>query len=115
MCGRYVLTGSVSRYTEYFDAESIFDFEPSYNIAPSLVLPVIRRSPDGHRELLPAKWGLLPSWVKDPAEITHPRIQEALNGSATPRDVLETLLHVAEGYDGPFAPDDLLATPVGQG
>lgn len=72
MCGRYVLTGPVSRYTEYFDAESTLDFEPRYNIAPSLVLPVIRRSPDGHRELVPAKWGLLPSWVKDPVEITHP-------------------------------------------
>lgn len=42
-------------------------------------------------------------------------IQEALNGRAAPRNVLETLLHVVEGYDGPFAPDDPPATPASQG
>lgn len=41
-------------------------------------------------------------------------VQEALDGRATPREVLETLLLVAEGYDGPFAPDDPPATPVSQ-
>ena len=33
-------------------------------------------------------------------------IQEALGGRATPRQVLDTLLHVAESYDGPFAPEE---------
>lgn len=72
MCGRYVLTGPVSRYSEYSESESPFDFEPRYNIAPSLELPVIRHAHDGHRELVPAKWDCFPRGVNDTAEITHP-------------------------------------------
>ncbi len=42
-------------------------------------------------------------------------IQEALGGRATPREVLATLMAVAEGYDGPFGPDEPPAPPASQG
>lgn len=48
--------------------------------------------------------------IRNPAATTRyyarSGIQEALNGRATPREVLETLLHVADSYDGPFAPEE---------
>lgn len=41
---------------------------PRYNIAPSQIVPVIRRlqSSDNLRELAGCKWGLIPFWAKDP-------------------------------------------------
>ena len=41
---------------------------PRYNVAPSQIVPVIRRpqSGDGLRELAGCKWGLIPYWAKDP-------------------------------------------------
>lgn len=72
MCGRYALYGPVSRYREHFGVEDDFDFRPRYNIAPSQALPVIRRDVEGRRAFVPARWGLIPSWVKEPAELSQP-------------------------------------------
>lgn len=39
---------------------------PRYNIAPTTVIPIVRRSPDASETLLePARWGLLPHWKTD--------------------------------------------------
>ena len=38
---------------------------PRYNIAPTQPIVVVREGENG-RELVPMRWGLLPSWVKDP-------------------------------------------------
>jgi putative SOS response-associated peptidase YedK len=51
-----------------FDAvRTIGDWEPSprFNIAPTQMVPVVRLNPKGNRELLPLRWGLIPSWAKD--------------------------------------------------
>ena len=72
MCGRYVLYGPHSRYREQFGTDDDFDLPPRFNIAPAQVLPVVRQRQDGRREFVMARWGLLPSWVKDPAERHHP-------------------------------------------
>lgn len=72
MCGRYVLCGASSRYREHFDAVESFDFGARYNIAPSSVVPVIQQGADGTRRFVLAKWGLVPSWVKDPKTLHHP-------------------------------------------
>jgi len=69
MCGRYALYGPVSRKNrhaiEFLEQE--IEFGPRYNAAPTQKLPVFRiRS--GHRgELTLLRWGLVPSWAKDPA------------------------------------------------
>lgn len=72
MCGRYAMYGPHSRYREQFGAEGDFDFAPRFNIAPSQVLPIVTRNAEGYRTFISARWGLIPSWVKDPAELNQP-------------------------------------------
>jgi putative SOS response-associated peptidase YedK len=72
MCGRYTLYGPQSRHREHFGTAEDFDLAPRYNIAPSQSVPVVRQSSDGLRHFVIARWGLMPSWVKDPAELSHP-------------------------------------------
>jgi len=46
--------------------ESVPDgLAPRYNIAPSQPVPIIRQI-DHHRHLDSVRWGLVPSWAKDP-------------------------------------------------
>jgi len=43
------------------------DWKPRYNIAPTQPIPVIRQNPkEPIRELSLIRWGLIPSWAKDP-------------------------------------------------
>jgi putative SOS response-associated peptidase YedK len=72
MCGRYALYGPQSRYREHFGARAAFDMAPRFNVTPSQVLPVLRQTADGSRAFILARWGLIPSWVKDPGEFSHP-------------------------------------------
>lgn len=44
------------------------DWAPRYNIAPTQPIPVIRQNPKrAVRELSMLRWGLVPSWAKDPS------------------------------------------------
>jgi putative SOS response-associated peptidase YedK len=44
-----------------------WDQEPRYNIAPTQQVPAVRATADAlGRELISLKWGLIPSWSKDP-------------------------------------------------
>jgi len=72
MCGRYALYGPHSQLREYFGTANDLDLAPRFNIAPSQMVPIVRLSPEGQRVILLAKWGLIPSWVKDPAELNQP-------------------------------------------
>lgn len=72
MCGRYAMYGPVSRYRDHFGVDDAFDFAPRFNVAPSQTMPVVRQGEDGRRHFVAARWGLIPSWVKDPAGISHP-------------------------------------------
>ena len=69
MCGRYTLEASPAVLAKQFSVE-IDDaslFKPRYNIAPSQNVAVMRLKPDtSQRELVPLRWGLIPSWAKDP-------------------------------------------------
>jgi len=71
VCGRYALYGPHSRLREQFGVESA-DLEERYNIAPSQDAPIVRCGADGERELISARWGLLPSWVKEPGKLAQP-------------------------------------------
>ncbi len=66
MCGRYALTSSPEVIAERFNLLWSAELQPHYNIAPSQMIPVVRASVKG-RELVFLKWGLIPSWAKDPA------------------------------------------------
>ena len=45
--------------------ETTFVWQPRYNVAPTQAMPVVRMV-DGKRELALLRWGLIPSWAKDP-------------------------------------------------
>ena len=63
MCGRYTLT--VTDFSKHYGVtQGELEFSPSYNVAPTQAVPVVLER-EGERLLTPAKWGLLPSWVKD--------------------------------------------------
>lgn len=68
MCGRYALSGTLSEIAKAFDAVDVNDgqwgWTPSYNIAPSAVVPVIAQNGQGARALVPMRWGLHPHWSK---------------------------------------------------
>ncbi|SVC96196.1 uncharacterized protein METZ01_LOCUS349050, partial [marine metagenome] len=66
MCGRKTLTkGKIEIMEELFvdEWEDDFDWEPSYNIAPTQISPILLN--DGKRKVKPMYWGLVPSWAKD--------------------------------------------------
>ena len=69
MCGRYRLSRRKQLIEEYFGTVSGEDnWNPRYNIAPTQPVPVIRQNPkEPRRELSLLKWGLIPSWAKDPS------------------------------------------------
>lgn len=72
MCGRYVLYGPTSRYKDHFATANEPDWRPSFNIVPTRTVPVVRLDDRGARVFELARWGLIPSWVRDPGEIQHP-------------------------------------------
>ena len=65
MCGRFVITSppdDLRRLLAYLEHPN---FPPRYNIAPTQPIPVARGQ-HGIRHFFLARWGLIPSWVKDP-------------------------------------------------
>src|SRR5665647_1867474 len=72
MCGRFALNSSSAKLKEHFDTTGLLDFKPRFNIAPTQTVPVVRLDETGNRVFTFARWGLIPSWVKDPQELQHP-------------------------------------------
>lgn len=72
MCGRFALFSSSGRIKTHFATVGELDFVPSFNIAPSQTVPVIREDETGQRILTFARWGLIPSWVNDTDEMQKP-------------------------------------------
>ena len=68
MCSRYSLTSPSEAVRAYFRYENEAVFPPRYNIAPSQPVAIVRDTAKGGRELALVRWGLIPSWVKDPRE-----------------------------------------------
>ncbi len=66
MCSRYSLTSPPEAVRAYFRYDNEAVFPPRYNIAPSQPVAIVRNTPAGAREMALVRWGLIPSWVKDP-------------------------------------------------
>jgi putative SOS response-associated peptidase YedK len=66
MCSRYTLTSPPEAVRAYFRYANEAEFPPRYNIAPSQPVAIVRDTPRGGREMALVRWGLIPSWVKDP-------------------------------------------------
>ena len=65
MCGRFTLTVSGRVLAELFDVDDVPELEPRYNIAPSRQVLAARTGAAGAREVVPFRWGLIPSWADD--------------------------------------------------
>ena len=66
MCGRYLLTTPVDALGQLFRFTERPNLGPRYNIAPTQDVPIVRRTREGDgRELLMARWGLVPYWADD--------------------------------------------------
>jgi putative SOS response-associated peptidase YedK len=67
MCGRFSQTTSPEVIAQQFEVAEPPLFKPRYNIAPSQQIAAIRIDPDTTaRNLVMLRWGLIPSWTKDP-------------------------------------------------
>ena len=68
MCGRYATTRSTADLAAFFEAEDTTGdvLAPSYNVAPTDPVPVVRITSAGRRAVSVARWGLVPVWAKDP-------------------------------------------------
>jgi putative SOS response-associated peptidase YedK len=69
MCGRYAITTvpeAMRQFYRYFEQPN---FPARYNVAPTQPIPVVRLD-NGARHFALVRWGLIPSWVKDPKTFT---------------------------------------------
>jgi putative SOS response-associated peptidase YedK len=66
-CGRYGLKVSPEEMAKRYNLAKIPPVIPvSYDISPGQTLPVVTASDDGKPQAEMMKWGLIPSWSKDP-------------------------------------------------
>jgi putative SOS response-associated peptidase YedK len=66
MCGRFTLTVSARVLADLFQIEELPNLEPRYNIAPTQPVLIVRVTAASRREFAETRWGLIPSWAKDP-------------------------------------------------
>ena len=74
MCGRYDNLIAREAYRTVFKAVRLSqsNYPPRYNIAPTDEIPIVRIDPrDGERELVMARWGLVPGWMKEKPKVPH--------------------------------------------
>jgi putative SOS response-associated peptidase YedK len=67
MCGRFAFYSPSEAAAALFGVTGSVAVEPRYNIAPTQYIAAIRDSEAGERELVMMRWGLIPSWAKDPS------------------------------------------------
>jgi putative SOS response-associated peptidase YedK len=67
VCGRYVLTSPGEAIAEHFRLAAVPVYPPRYNIAPTQTALVVRETPEGRREAVGLRWGLIPFWAKEPS------------------------------------------------
>jgi putative SOS response-associated peptidase YedK len=69
MCGRFTLRSRLNVVVRELDLFGDVEWEPRYNIAPTQPVPIVRRDEDGRRACSLARWGLIPSWAKEPKQV----------------------------------------------
>ena len=79
VCGRFASTSSVRDLASVFEADVVTtdEREPRYNVAPTTDILVVKAAVTSsggsaledvlRRELTTLRWGLVPSWAKDPS------------------------------------------------
>jgi putative SOS response-associated peptidase YedK len=67
VCGRFAFYSPTEAAAALFGVSGSPDVEPRYNIAPTQYVAAVRDDQQGKRELVMLRWGLVPSWAKDPS------------------------------------------------
>ena len=75
MCGRFALTATPDQTADFLGVTGLDEFPARYNIAPTqpilMVLAGVPQAPGSNlpnRQSMLARWGLIPTWVKDTRE-----------------------------------------------
>ncbi len=74
VCGRIALYDEPEQVARVLDARLDVDREgwrPSWNVGPSRTILGVAVDREGERVLHGYRWGLIPSWVKDPSKIKN--------------------------------------------
>src|SRR6187399_1693519 len=69
MCGRFVITSPPAAIRQVFGYAEQPNFPPRFNVAPTQPVPVVILE-RGARHFRLMRWGLVPSWVKDPRKFS---------------------------------------------
>ncbi|MGH9967590.1 MAG: SOS response-associated peptidase [Pyrinomonadaceae bacterium] len=67
MCGRYAQTNPSKILIKYYGLTKAPEINARYNIAPTQQAPVVKLNEKGEPELVMMRWGLIPTWAKDPS------------------------------------------------
>jgi putative SOS response-associated peptidase YedK len=70
MCGRFALTpdpDSLPELANTFGLAAMPNLSSRYNIAPSQPIAAVVQTENNPKHLQWLRWGLVPSWAKDPA------------------------------------------------
>jgi putative SOS response-associated peptidase YedK len=67
MCGRYVVAYDPDTLVSGFSVLRVQPFPRRWNVAPQSPVPVVFETKAGERVAELMRWGLVPSWAKDPA------------------------------------------------
>ncbi len=76
-----MLTSAPEVLRRHFSYSEQPDFPPRYNVAPAQPVAIVRQVA-GKRQFALVRWGLIPSWVKDPREfalLINARIEGVLD------------------------------------
>ncbi len=84
MCERFALYASPASLKEHFATANAPDREPCFNIAPAQSVLVVYIDDTGNRVFTLARWGLIPSWVKDTEELQQPSNAKAETAAINP-------------------------------
>src|SRR6185436_5215370 len=93
-----------NRILAEFEAEGRpeYQWSPNIDVRPTTQIPIIRRK-NGHRELTPVRWGLVPPWEPEPKTkfSTINARAETVAEKPTYRSAFKKkrCLIVADGYD----------------
>jgi putative SOS response-associated peptidase YedK len=75
VCGRFTLHARPEEVSRTFGVEAPL-FEPLFNITPSQPVLTVHQA-EGRRVAVPAIWGLVPCWSREPKAIANARAETA--------------------------------------
>ncbi|GJL71990.1 MAG: DUF159 family protein [Nitrosomonas sp.] len=90
MCGRFALAYPRSSLIDWYDAASMPEIEPRYNIAPTANILVIRAGSTGRAGSM-MRWGLIPRWAKDIKKL--PLLINARAETVATKPIFKTAFH----------------------